>query len=313
MFLKRFFSFIPRNEFSRALDLFNQGHYQKALRMFDDLLGRYQPGDDVDVATIELYACESHVALARESMNEGNLEQACREMELAVDLKPNFADLRFTLGTLHMELGRFQEAGHNFGRALEINPKFFKASANLAQAHFASSDRQAAMDQLDKAKEYCPTFYKQNLNDLTHLIRIDEDHEEVRRAFHEILEERPSSAQVSREVAIEAIQNGNFTEAIRELKKAIALNPDYPDLHNYLGIAYGNNAMVDDSIEEFEVSLKINPYYLKARLNLALALYDCGRYIEAQSHIERVLSVKPDNQLARNLQTELKAVSGGRR
>ena len=37
MFLKRFFSFIPRNEFSRALDLFNEGHYRKALRMFDDL------------------------------------------------------------------------------------------------------------------------------------------------------------------------------------------------------------------------------------------------------------------------------------
>ena len=312
MFLKRFFSFIPRNEFSRALDLFNEGHYRKALKMFDRQLAQYEPGDDVDVPTVELYACESHVALSREFMNEGNMEQACREMELAVELKPNFADLRFTLGNLHMEVSRFDEARHNFARALEINPKYFKASADLAQAHYAAGDRQMAMDQLEKAKDHCPTFYKQNLNDLVHLIRIDEDNDEVRRAFHEILEERPSSAQVSREVAIEAIHNGNFTEAIRELKKAIALNPDYPDLHNYLGIAYGNNAMVDDSIEEFEVSLKINPYYLKARLNLALALYDCGRYLEAQSHIERVLSVKPDNQLARNLQEELKAVSGGK-
>jgi len=312
MFLKRFFSFIPRSGFSRALDLFNEGHYRKALKMFDGLLAQYEPGDDFDVATIELYACESHVALSRRLMNDGNPEQACREMELAVDLKPNFADLRFTLGNLHLELGHFDEARHNFERALEINPKYFKARANLAQALHAAGDRQKAMEQLESAKEHCPTFYKQNLNDLIHLIRIDGDQGEVRRAFHEILEERPSSAQVSREVAIEAIQNGNFTEAIRELKKAIALNPDYPDLHNYLGIAYGNNGMVDDSIEEFEVSLKINPYYLKARLNLALALYDCGRYIEAQSHIERVLSVKPDNQLARNLQEELKALSGGK-
>jgi tetratricopeptide (TPR) repeat protein len=312
MFLKRFFSFIPRSGFSRALDLFNEGHYRKALRMFDSLLAQYQPGDDFDVATIELYACESHVAISRQFMNDGKLEEACREMELAVDLKPNFADLRFTLGDLHMELGNFLEARHNFERALEINPKYFKASTNLAQALHAAGDREKAIDQLDRAKDYCPTFYKQNLSDLIHLIRIDGEPAEVRRAFHEILEERPSSAQVSREVAVEAIQNGNFTEAIRELKKAIGLNPDYPDLHNYLGIAYGNNGMVDDSIEEFEVALKINPYYLKARLNLALALYDCGRYIEAQSHIERVLSVKPDNQLARNLQEELRTVSGGK-
>jgi tetratricopeptide (TPR) repeat protein len=309
MFLKRFFNFIPKNEFSRALDLFNEGYYRRALKVFDDLLSKHKPGEDLDVATIELYACESYVALSRERMNEGNLDEACRQMDLAVKLKPNFADLRFNLGNLHMALGRFDEAKTNFTRALEINPKYFKAGANLAQAHFAAEDLDKAVQQLEDAKSCCPTFYKQNLNDLVHMIRIGEDADEVRRAFHEILEEQPSSAQISREVAIEAIQNGHFAEAIRELKKAIALNPDYPDLHNYLGIAYGNSGMVDDSIEEFEVALKINPYYLKARLNLALAQYDSGRYIEAQSHIERVLSVKPDNQLAKNLLSELKIVT----
>ena len=66
--------------------------------------------------------------------------------------------------------------------------------------------------------------------------------------------------------------------------------------------------MSDDAIKEFEVALKINPYYMKACLNLALALYDCDRYEEAQTHIEHVLGVKPENQLALNLQTELEAV-----
>jgi len=309
MFLKRFFSFIPKNEFSRALDLFNEGQNHKALRIFDGLIAKYQEGDDLDIATIELYACEAHVVLSRERMNEGNLEEACREMDLAVGLKPNFADLRFGLGDLLMKLRRYPDAELHFEKALEINPKYFKASVHLAQARYSSGQVDPAVGQLEGAREYCPTFYKQNLTDLVHMIRIKDDAEQVRRSFHEILEERPSSSQVSREVAIESIQNGNFTEAIRELKKAIALKPDYPDLHNYLGIAYGNNGLVDDSIEEFEVSLKINPYYLKSRLNLALALYDCGRYIEAQSHIERVLSVKPDNQLARNLLEELKVVT----
>jgi tetratricopeptide (TPR) repeat protein len=309
MFLKRFFNFIPKSEFSRALDLFNEGNHRRALKIFDNLLTRHEQGEDLDVATIELYACESHVALSRERINEGGLEEACQEMELAVKLKPNFADLRYNLGDLRMALEHYDAAKENFSRALEINPKYFKASANLARAYFASGERDKAMTQLEEAKGYCPTFYKENLNEVIHMIRVNQDDDEVRSAFHQILEEQPSSAQISREVAVESIQNGNFTEAMRELKKAITLNPDYPDLHNYLGIAYGNSGMVDDSIEEFEVALKINPYYLKARLNLALALYDCGRYIEAQSHIERVLSVKPDNALAKNLMTELRAVT----
>ena len=126
----------------------------------------------------------------------------------------------------------------------------------------------------------------------------------------ELIEERPSSAQISKEMAVEAIQEGNTEEAIRELKKAIALKPDYPDLHNFLGIAYGNNGMMDDAVHEFEVALKINPYYLKARLNLALLYYENARYTEAQAQLDQVLKVQPDNQLANNLLQELRLVAG---
>jgi predicted negative regulator of RcsB-dependent stress response len=68
--------------------------------------------------------------------------------------------------------------------------------------------------------------------------------------------------------------------------------------------------MVDDAVHEFEIALKINPYYSKARLNLALVYYENNRFEEAQAQIDQVLSVQPDNQLANNLQQELKAVSG---
>lgn len=309
MFLKRFFNFIPRNEYSYALDQFNEGHFRKALKTFEDLLAKHRPGDDLDVGTVELFACEAHVALSKEHSTAGDDAEALREMEVAVGLKPNFADLRFTLGHLYLDAGRVELAKENFSRALEINPKYFKAGVSLALAHSASHDTARAVEAIEEQRPNCPNFYRENLNDLVQMLRTGRDEGALKRTFKEILEERPSSAQISREVAVEAIHNGNYTEAIRELKKAIALKPDYPDLHNYLGIAYGNKGMADDAIEEFETALKINPYYMKARLNLALALYDCGRYVEAQNHIERVLSIKPDNQLARNLLNELRAVT----
>ena len=40
-----------------------------------------------------------------------------------------------------------------------------------------------------------------------------------------------------------------------------------------------------------------------------LALYDQGRFVESQNHIEKVLDVQPENQLAQNLLTELKTVA----
>jgi tetratricopeptide (TPR) repeat protein len=309
MFLKRFFKFIPKNDYSRALDLFNEGHYRKALRVFEDLLARQSADEDLDIPTIELFACESHVALSKQCLNDGKLEEAVDEMSKAVNLKPHFADLRFNLGSLLMDATRYVDANEQFERALEINPKFFKARINLARTFVLDGNTADAIKSLDDAREDCPNFCRENLDQLTQMLRMNDSSENIAAGFREILEDRPSSAQVRREIAVEAIQNGDYAEAIRELKKSIAVNPDYPDLHNYLGIAYGNSGMVDDSIEEFETALKINPYYLKARLNLALALYDQGRFVESLSHIEKVLDVQPENRLAHNLLTELNTVS----
>ncbi|MEJ2721704.1 MAG: tetratricopeptide repeat protein [bacterium] len=309
MFLKRFFKFIPKNDYSRALDLFNEGHYRKALRMFEDLMSRHESEEELDMSTIELFACESHVALSKQNLNDGKLEAAIDEMAKAVELKPQFADLRFNLGNLQMDAGSYGGAKEQFERALEINPKFFKARINLARVQQMAGNVEDAVRTLEDARGVCPNFYRENLNQLAQMVRRNDDRERVAAGFREILEDRPSSAQVRREIAVEAIQNGDYAEAVRELKKSIAVNPDYPDLHNYLGIAYGNSGMIDDSIEEFETALKINPYYLKARLNLALALYDQGRFAESQSHIEKVLSVQPENQLAHNLLAELKTMA----
>jgi tetratricopeptide (TPR) repeat protein len=309
MFLKRFFKFIPKNDYSRALDLFNEGHYRKALKIFEDLLNRQSVEEDLDISTIELFACESHVALSKQSLNDGKLKEAVNEMGLAVGLKPHFADLRFNLGSLQIDAGRYDDAKEQFKRALDINPKFFKARINLARVYVFSGNEPDAVSALDDAQADCPNFCRENLDRLTQMLRMNDDSDTIAAAFREILEDRPSSAQVRREIAVEAIQNGDYPEAIRELKKSIAVNPDYPDLHNYLGIAYGNSGMVDDSIVEFETALKINPYYLKARLNIALALYDQGRFVESQNHIEKVLDVQPDNQLAHNLLNELKTVA----
>jgi tetratricopeptide (TPR) repeat protein len=311
MFLKRLFNLIPKDEYSHALDLFNVGQYRKALKKFDALLAGASQGKsrpDLDISTVELYACEAHVALSKEYANNGNLLEAIQEMDLAVSLKPRFADLRYTLGSLYDELGDAKKAAELFRSSLDINPKFFKAHVHLARILMASHEPDQAIGELEIARESCPKFYKKELNDLLKALRVNKDDEELKVFFHCIIEEKPSSAQISRELAIESIQHGNDADAIRELKKALALQPDYPDLHNYLGIAYGNAGMVDDAIEEFETALKINPKYIKARLNLALVLYENERYPEAKSNIEAVLQVQPENQLANNLFAELETV-----
>jgi Flp pilus assembly protein TadD len=311
MFLKRLFNFIPKSEFSKALGLFNTGQHRKALKKFEELRAVSERHADVDRSTLDLYTCEAHVALSKEYAGVGNIDDAISEMQAAVEIKPMFADLHYMLGKFHAEKEVLGEAEASFRRSLEVNNKFFRARVHLAYVLFARGGAEDAAAELMASKMSCPNFYRDVLDDLTHLLRTDSQAAHVEEMFHDLLEERPSSAQISRELAVEAIQKGDNEEAIRELKKSIALKPDYPDLHNYLGIAYGNNGMVDDAVQEFEVALKINPYYLKARLNLALLYYENDRFEEAHAQIDEVLSVQPENQLANNLLNELKALADG--
>lgn len=311
MFLKRLFAFIPKDEFSKALNLFNSGEHRKALARFEELQARADQAGDVDRATLDLYTCEAHVALSRELQDGGDVDGAIRELEEAVAIKPQFADLHYKLGALYARRNRLAEAAQSFRSALAINNKFFRARINLSLVLRQAGKPDAAIQEAMGTRHSCPNFYRESLDALVTALRTG-DEAEVTRLYGEMIDERPSSAQISKEIAVEAIQNGNTDEAIRELKKALVLRPDYPDLHNYLGIAYGNNGMLDDAVCEFEVALKINPFYSKARLNLALLYYDNSRYEEAQAQIDQVLAVQPDNQLANNIHQELKAVSGGK-
>src|SRR5258708_4201824 len=65
-------------------------------------------------------------------------------------------------------------------------------------------------------------------------------------------------------------ERGFYQDAIRELLEAVKLNPDFPDLHNQLGLALSMNGDRREAAEEFRRALELNPNYVEARLNLAI-------------------------------------------
>jgi len=63
---------------------------------------------------------------------------------------------------------------------------------------------------------------------------------------------------------------GHLQEAIDEYSKALRLKPDYAEVYNNLGIVYGKKGWFDMAIEEFKRALVFEPHYIDARYNLAL-------------------------------------------
>ncbi len=65
---------------------------------------------------------------------------------------------------------------------------------------------------------------------------------------------------------------GDDEKAVRALRRGIEISPDFPDLHNDLGVVYTRLERCRDAVSALERALELNPYYHEAFLNLAIAL-----------------------------------------
>jgi Flp pilus assembly protein TadD len=84
-------------------------------------------------------------------------------------------------------------------------------------------------------------------------------------------------------------------EAIMELKRAEELNPDSPEVHYDLGIAYSQKGWTDQAIEKFRQTIRLNPDIAVAHYNLGAALYRKGLINEAIVELQRAEELEPDD------------------
>lgn len=81
----------------------------------------------------------------------------------------------------------------------------------------------------------------------------------------------------------EALERGNYTEAVGSLSRAAHEHPGYADVRNWLGLALHLAGHSEEAVQQFRHALEINPRYTEVHLNLALVLNDLGRLEEARA------------------------------
>jgi len=86
---------------------------------------------------------------------------------------------------------------------------------------------------------------------------------------------------------------GRKLEMIKLLRKALEIQPDYPDAHINLGTALKENGDLNGAIASFQQALKLKPSYLEAHINLGNALHEQGDLIAGIVCFENALKLKP--------------------
>jgi len=86
---------------------------------------------------------------------------------------------------------------------------------------------------------------------------------------------------------------GKHKEAELELKKAISLNPEYPNAYYNLAVLYIGQGNLEKAELELKKAIKLKSDFAIAHYNLGFILKDQGRLKEAETYTQKALEVDP--------------------
>jgi tetratricopeptide (TPR) repeat protein len=282
--------------YDRGIRLFDQGLYEQAIEAFRQALDEPKGGALVE-RLARFYLAESHSALALAQMTNRAEERAIDNLRQAITISPNYADLHYHLGCAYLNQNEIVLAVPAFERALEINPGYARARLQLGVALYQSGRRLEGLDAAEAATGLDATL---NPALVAEARKADEsgDTEDALTLLRRIGETDGDEAIFHARLALDLFRRGMLNEAVDEYRQALAVNPNYADLRNQLGVTLFAARRDEEAIIEFAHALKINPRYVEARLNHGLALRRLGRKDEARAEFTTILTLDPDNQVA---------------
>jgi Flp pilus assembly protein TadD len=92
---------------------------------------------------------------------------------------------------------------------------------------------------------------------------------------------------------------GDHRTAAAELRQALAIDPDFSEAHQELGVLLFEAQRLTEAIEHLEAAARLAPESSIAHASLGGALAQAGRRDDAIQHLRRALALDPSNSAAR--------------
>lgn len=201
---------------------------------------------------------------------KGNFAEAEDLLTRVLAKKPRFADLHGLLGIIKHDRGEFAKAIGHFKKALEINPDYAEVRLNLMITYNDLGKYEEAKKLLDHSQEYTtedglqidPISLSKIANSHAYTaelyIAID-DHKNAARELEQALALRPQYADLRVRLGIAYRMQGRLTDSVIQLVEALKINPNYVYARVQLGLSYFEMKKEPEALRQWELVLTIDP------------------------------------------------------
>ncbi|WP_246043935.1 tetratricopeptide repeat protein [Ruegeria sediminis] len=212
-------------------------------------------------------------------------------------LRPDHIDSLLLSAELLDELGQYELSVATYRMVPATSPDYHAAELGRAEALRRAAKPDAAIEVLEKLAQDHPTLPVVH-SSLGDLLRQQEKYAEAVRAYDLALEhtEEGSGGQwflhYARGICHERLKQWDKAEA--DFRAALKLNPDQPQVLNYLGYSLvERREKLDEALDMIQRAVKAQPDSGYIVDSLGWVLFRLGRYDEAVGHMERAVELMP--------------------
>jgi Flp pilus assembly protein TadD len=216
---------------------------------------------------------------------------------VAQDLDPDHVDALLLVASLLNQLGQYDLAAEAFGSVPADHPFFHVAELGRAEAVRNAGDADDAIAILTALSESRPEVPAVHVS-LGDMLRREERFAEATVAYDRaiaLLGEPDAGEWVvyfSRGITHE--REDRWSEAEADFRTALQLEPDQPQVLNYLGYSMVEMQVnLDEALGMIERAVAAEPQSGYIVDSLGWVLYRLGRYEEALVHMERAVELLP--------------------
>jgi tetratricopeptide (TPR) repeat protein len=293
--------------------------------------------------TIRQSAAEALVAPATVLIIQKQYEVGLAYLRLALRLDPGRDEAWVLVGDILGNIGDEDGARAAYMTPKAGTPEYLTARGKLAWSYQDAGEKDKALAIARAAHASAPTD-QEAATTLADLFRADERYDESVKVLDPIIQKQGDRAdwRLLYMRAVDLQESDRWADAERDLSRALAANPDEPELLNFLGYAWidrGENlpralamvkkavsldpqsgAMVDSlgwayyrlgdyrsAVEQLESAVVLEAGDAEINDHLGDAYWRVGRRTEAQFQWRRVLTLEPTPKLKASVEAKLKS------
>ncbi len=241
-----------------------------------------------------------HLKRARVYEDEGDLDSAIVEVELARQANPNVTRPVRELGYYYYKKNDLEEAEKWLQQAATMNKLDVFAFHYLGEIYLKRQNIEKAAHYLEKAMRISPRHIERGVSFAKTLVRMDMIPKAVQ-VFETTLDLSGSTPELREEIIDFCLEKGVKEYAVKLLESLIREQPNRANLLFKLGKALEDLGEISGAVPYFVRASEIDKENMDIKIHLARNYLTLNKPILAERPLKDIINANPDNEQAQEL------------